>query len=64
VGESVFLFFDCVVVVAASLDGAWVGSLSSFARVKAFEDFGDGVGEGLVTMVRGKSPPGWLPGGG
>lgn len=55
-GSPVFVFSDWVVVVAEPFHGSGVGAVSSFQAV--VEDLGDGFGDCVLEVVRGKSPPG------
>jgi hypothetical protein len=61
--DSVGFSFDAVAVRPVSLDDPGTGSLSPSAEA-LFDDLVDGFGEGVGESVRGKSPPGWEPGGG
>jgi hypothetical protein len=61
--DSVGFSFDAVAVGPVSFDYPGAGSLSPWAEA-LFDDLGDGFGEGVGESVRGKSPPGWEPGGG
>ena len=61
--DSVGFSFDAVTVRAVSLDDPGACSLSPWAEALC-DDLGEGFGECVAESVRGKSPPGWEPGGG
>jgi hypothetical protein len=61
--DSVGCSFDAVTVRAVSLDYPGTCSLSPWAEA-LFEDLVEGFGECVGESVRGKSRPGWEPGGG
>ena len=55
--------FDAIGGIPLSFDDAWTASHAT-RRVRSFEDFGEGAGEGLLKVFRGKNPPALLRGGG